>query len=67
MDEKNFKKHLECLMAMSVDYLAGQLSQTTFVSNLELLMGKMGVRLSYPRCTCPHCTGIPDPYEEKSE
>lgn len=55
MDNKEFRKHVECLMSMSTDFLMGGLKKETYLSNLGLLAGKMGARVPPHRCNCESC------------
>lgn len=46
MNQEEFRKHVESVLAMSTDCLMGKLAQATYVSNLKICLGLMDALLN---------------------
>jgi hypothetical protein len=57
INEKEFNRHVESLISMSTDYLAGDLGRDIYVANLGILAGLMEAKTPLGQCTCDLCTG----------
>ena len=61
MEVEEFEEYVKCLMSMSMSHLMGKMDRKTFVSNLGIMAGQMGMTIPKPPKpfrqgeTCPNC------------